>query len=60
MDLLETLAISEPLCARILALNAINKDDPTRDAKYAALRLTIPPVRVFSFGLVFICLDCET
>ena len=54
MDLIETLAISEPLCARILALNAINKDDPIRDEKYAALGLTIPPVSVYFwvwFGL---------
>ncbi|KAH6683880.1 hypothetical protein B0J14DRAFT_571629 [Halenospora varia] len=43
MDTAERIAISEPLCARVLALNAINKDDPERDEKYKALGLVIPP-----------------
>ncbi|KIN07176.1 hypothetical protein OIDMADRAFT_16018 [Oidiodendron maius Zn] len=43
MDTVENLAISEPLCAKTLALNAINKDDPEREEKYKALGLTIPP-----------------
>jgi GNAT superfamily N-acetyltransferase len=42
MDTIENLAISEPLCAKTLALNAINKDDPGREEKYKALGLTIP------------------
>lgn len=50
MDTIENIAISEPLCAKILALNAINKEDPEREEKYKALRLTIPPVSV-------VCLD---
>jgi len=43
MDTVENLAISEPLCAKTLALNAINKDDLDREEKYKALGLTIPP-----------------
>ncbi|KAI9740026.1 MAG: hypothetical protein M1818_004777 [Claussenomyces sp. TS43310] len=43
MDTVENLAISEPLCAKTLAMNAINKDDPDREEKYKALGLTIPP-----------------
>ena len=46
MDTVENLAISEPLCAKTLALNAINKDDPDREEKYKALGLTIPPASV--------------
>jgi hypothetical protein len=42
MDTVENLAISEPLCPKTLALNAINKDDPDREEKYKALGLTIP------------------
>lgn len=45
MDFVESLAISEPLCAKILGLNAISKDDPEREEKYKALGLTIPPAR---------------
>jgi GNAT superfamily N-acetyltransferase len=47
MDTVENLAISEPLCAKTLALNAINKDDPEREEKYKALGLTIPPASGF-------------
>ena len=43
MDTIENLATSEPLCAKTLGLNAINKDDPERDEKYTALGLIIPP-----------------
>lgn len=43
MDTIENLAISEPLNAKSLALNAINKDDPNRVEKYKALGLQIPP-----------------
>jgi GNAT superfamily N-acetyltransferase len=46
MDTVENLAISEPLCAKTLALNTINKDDPDREEKYKALGLTIPQARV--------------
>lgn len=46
MDTVENLAISEPLCAKTLALNAINKDDPEREEKYKALGLTIPPASI--------------
>ena len=46
MDTVESLATSEPLCAKVLAMNAINKDDPGREEKYKALGLSIPPVRV--------------
>jgi GNAT superfamily N-acetyltransferase len=42
MDTVENIAISEPLCAKTLAMNAINKDDPEREEKYKALGLTIP------------------
>ena len=44
MDTIERIAISEPLCAKILALNAINKEDPEREEKYKACNLVIPPV----------------
>lgn len=44
MDTIEDLAISEPLCAKTLALNAISKDDPERQEKYAALGLVVPKV----------------
>jgi GNAT superfamily N-acetyltransferase len=47
MDTVEQLAISEPLCAKILGLNAINKDDPGREEKYRALGITIPPASCF-------------
>ncbi|KAH8679665.1 hypothetical protein BGZ60DRAFT_400400 [Tricladium varicosporioides] len=43
MDTVEKIAISEPLCAKILGLNAINKEDPEMEEKYSALGLTIPP-----------------
>jgi GNAT superfamily N-acetyltransferase len=46
MDTIENLAISEPLCAKTLGLNAISKDDPEREEKYKALGLTIPPASV--------------
>jgi GNAT superfamily N-acetyltransferase len=44
MDTVERLAISEPLCATTLGLNAINKVDPDREEKYRVLGLEIPPV----------------
>jgi GNAT superfamily N-acetyltransferase len=47
MDTVENLAISEPLCAKTLALNAINKDDPEREENYKALGLAIPPASCF-------------
>ncbi|TVY89673.1 hypothetical protein LAWI1_G003160 [Lachnellula willkommii] len=43
MDTVENVATSEPLCAKILALNAINPNDPENEEKYKALGLTIPP-----------------
>lgn len=46
MDTVENLAISEPLYAKILGMNAINKIDPEREEKYKALGMTIPPVSV--------------
>jgi len=46
MNTVENLAISEPLNAKILALNAINKIDPEREEKYKALGLVIPLVSV--------------
>jgi GNAT superfamily N-acetyltransferase len=46
MDTVENLAISEPLCAKTLGLNAINKDDSDMEEKYRALGLTIPPASV--------------
>ncbi|TAQ83248.1 hypothetical protein B7494_g8428 [Chlorociboria aeruginascens] len=42
MDTVENLAISEPLCAKTLALDSIDKEDPEREEKYKALGLTIP------------------
>ncbi|KAK6613075.1 hypothetical protein H4I95_01419 [Botrytis cinerea] len=39
MDTIENIAISEPLCAKTLGLNAINKVDPGREEKYKALNL---------------------
>ncbi|TVY44296.1 hypothetical protein LSUB1_G001334 [Lachnellula subtilissima] len=42
MDTVENLATSEPLCAKILALNAITTDDPETVEKYKALGLEIP------------------
>jgi len=53
MDTIENLAISEPLCAKILVLNAINKEDPDMEEKYKALGLTIPPASVS--GLMVDC-----
>ncbi|KAI9648542.1 hypothetical protein NHQ30_003178 [Ciborinia camelliae] len=44
MDTVENLAISEPLYAKTLGMNAINKVDPVREEKYKALDLVIPPV----------------
>lgn len=44
MDTVENLAISEPLCAKTLGMNAINKFDPEMEEKYKALGLVIPPV----------------
>jgi hypothetical protein len=49
MDTVENIAISEPLCAKTLALNAIDKVDPDREEKYKALGLTIPPASIFGF-----------
>ena len=46
LDTIENLAISEPLCAKTLAMNAINKDDPEREEKYKALGLIIPQASV--------------
>jgi hypothetical protein len=42
MDTVESLAISEPLCAKVLGLNAINKDDPEREEKHKALGIVMP------------------
>jgi hypothetical protein len=44
LDTIENIATSEPLNARTLAMNAINKHDPGREEKYEALGLPIPPV----------------
>lgn len=44
MDTIENLAISAPLFAKTLALDAISKVDPEREEKYKALGLTIPLV----------------
>ena len=44
LDTIETIATSEPLNAKTLAMNAINKHDPGREEKYEALGLPIPPV----------------
>jgi hypothetical protein len=46
MDAVEGMAISEPLNARVLALNAICKVDGEREEKYGALGLVIPPVSI--------------
>ncbi|KAF5868602.1 uncharacterized protein Bfra_012249 [Botrytis fragariae] len=43
IDTIENIAISEPLCAKTLGMNAINKVDPEREEKYKALDLVIPP-----------------
>ncbi|PVH78353.1 hypothetical protein DL98DRAFT_516832, partial [Cadophora sp. DSE1049] len=43
MDTAEKIATSEPLNARMLGLNAINKVDPGCEEKYEALKLPIPP-----------------
>ncbi|KAH7403706.1 hypothetical protein BKA64DRAFT_722394 [Cadophora sp. MPI-SDFR-AT-0126] len=43
MDTVERIATSEPLNAKMLGLNAINKVDPGREEKYEALKLPIPP-----------------
>jgi len=50
MDTVERLAISEPLCATTLGLNAINKVDPDREEKYRVLGLDIPPVKCLNIG----------
>ena len=47
MDTVESIAISEPLNAKILGLNAINKVDEDREEKYKALGLVIPEVSLF-------------
>lgn len=44
MDTLESIASNEPLNAKVLGLNAINKVDEDREEKYKALGLVIPPV----------------
>lgn len=44
LDTIESIATSEPLNAKTLAMNAINKYDPGREEKYEALGLPIPPV----------------
>lgn len=44
LDTIESIATSEPLNAKTLAMNAINKHDPKREEKYEALGLPIPPV----------------
>lgn len=53
MDTAENMAVSEPLNARSLALNAINMVDLEREEKYKALGLSIPlvsyPYFCFSF-----------
>ncbi|KAH9210200.1 hypothetical protein DL95DRAFT_343412 [Leptodontidium sp. 2 PMI_412] len=43
MDTAERIATSEPLNARMLGLNAINKVDVGCEEKYEALKLPIPP-----------------
>ncbi|KAG4443416.1 hypothetical protein IFR05_001095 [Cadophora sp. M221] len=43
MDTAERIATSEPLNAKMLGLNAINKVDIGSEEKYAALKLPIPP-----------------
>ncbi|RAL67887.1 hypothetical protein DID88_008612 [Monilinia fructigena] len=43
MDTVENLAISKPLYAKTLGMNAIDKFDPEREEKYKALDLIIPP-----------------
>lgn len=53
MDTAERIATSEPLNARMLGLNAINKVDPDCQEKYDALNLPIPAVRSFSVFLSF-------
>lgn len=50
MDTVENLAISKPLYAKALGMNAINKFDPEREEKYKALDLIIPPVSDFVLG----------
>lgn len=44
MDMVENLAISAPLFAKTLALNAICKIDPEREEKYRALGIVLPLV----------------
>lgn len=44
LDTIESIATAEPLKAKTLALNAIDKYDPGREEKYEALGLPIPPV----------------
>jgi hypothetical protein len=45
LDMIESIAIGEPLCAKVLAMNAINKDDPDRGVKHKALGIPLPKVR---------------
>lgn len=45
MDILESLALSEPFCAKRLALSTPDKDDPTRVERFAALKKSLPKVR---------------
>ncbi|CZR69794.1 uncharacterized protein PAC_19694 [Phialocephala subalpina] len=44
MDIVEGTAISEPLCAKRLALSTPNKDDPTRVDRFVALKKDLPKV----------------
>ncbi|KUJ07232.1 uncharacterized protein LY89DRAFT_631812 [Mollisia scopiformis] len=44
MDIVEKTAISEPLCAKRLALSTTDKDDPLRVAKHAAYGKPVPKV----------------
>jgi hypothetical protein len=50
MDTVEHIAVSEPLNAKVLGLNAIDKHDPEREEKYKALGLVIPVV-----SLLLVC-----
>ncbi|KAE8442908.1 hypothetical protein EG329_002580 [Mollisiaceae sp. DMI_Dod_QoI] len=44
MDIVETTAISQPLCAKRLALSTQDKDDPNRPKLFAALGQSVPKV----------------
>jgi GNAT superfamily N-acetyltransferase len=44
MDTVESIAISEPLNAKVLGLNSINKVDEGREPKYEALGIVLPLV----------------